>query len=77
MKPTQHEHSPKVNANKIYIVVRVTEDFEMNEVNVFQSVHSTLEKAEAAKNEMEEFLGGGMELDVIERELDSSWMSVN
>lgn len=31
---------------KVYIVVREIEDYEMNEVSVFQGVHSTAEEAD-------------------------------
>ena len=66
------------NANKVYIVVRVTEDTEFNDVSVFQSVHSTLEKANTSKQSQEEmFRQYGMKFDILERVIDSSWMSIN
>lgn len=41
----------------VYIVVRNTEDFESNSIDVFQSVHASLEDAEINMKKLKEDFG--------------------
>jgi hypothetical protein len=56
---------------KIYILVRTTADAEFNNVDVFQGVYPSLEKAEKAMKEMNELfpLGDDDERSILEREV--------